>query len=300
MSTFVSFCISLHFFSLFTSLLKNKSNTTNNQRPCTKQPEYFLTPPLLLFFLQNLGLALWKTFSGETLQLSFFFSRSSNTQEPDEQFHPYWPSRMIFETLPLILNQTHQLYTLAVEKAKFDLDQVKLEEETWLAVINSRQSLTTPINSGRNNKEISETLREVFAFAPLFARLPQGEISKIFYNQFWPLSLYKLRDLKSRNNMYRDQIAIEDDTLQIRKVTGSYRDYGNDKALWSEVFLNYMTVMVKLFRSTFDSPLTLTLADYLRKILDFIKVYRWQKKVLPLALNLHTHIVESQFSDFSR
>lgn len=91
---------------------------------------------------------------------------------------------MIFETLPLILNQTHQLYTLAVEKAKFDLDQVKLEEETWLAVINSRQSLTTPINSGRNNKEISETLREVFAFAPLFARLPQGEISKIFYNQF--------------------------------------------------------------------------------------------------------------------
>lgn len=100
--------------------------------------------------------------------------------------------------------------------------------------------------------------------------------------------------------MYRDQIAIEDDTLQIRKVTGSYRDYGNDKALWSEVFLNYMTVMVKLFRSTFDSPLTLTLADYLRKILDFIKVYRWQKKVLPLALNLHTHIVESQFSDFSR
>ncbi len=58
-----------------------------------------------------------------------------------------------------------------------------------------------------------------------------------------------------------------------------------------------MTVMIKLFRSTFGLPLTLALADFHCKILDFAKVYRWQRGVLSLLLDLHTYIVESHFFD---
>lgn len=97
--------------------------------------------------------------------------------------------------------------------------------------------------------------------------------------------------------MYRDQIVIEDSILLICKVMGSYWVYGNNKALWSESFLNYMTVMIALFGSTIGPPFMLALAHFHRKSLDLAKVYRWQGVVLFLSLDFHTHIVEDQSSD---
>lgn len=93
--------------------------------------------------------------------------------------------------------------------------------------------------------------------------------------------------------MYRDKIAIEDGMLQIRKVTRSYQDYGNNKALWSKVFLVYMTVMVALFGSIIGFSLTLALANFHCEIFDVAEVYRWQERVLSIAFNLHTNIVGS-------
>lgn len=34
--------------------------------------------------------------------------------------------------------------------------------------------------------------------------------------------------------MYCNQIQIEESTLKMRKVTGSYKDYDRDNVLWSE------------------------------------------------------------------
>ena len=123
-----------------------------------------------------------------------------------------------------------KLHDLTAEKAKFYLAKAKLDREARLAMINSAQSLTPPTTSGRNDKEIGEILREVFALEPQFVGLPQEKISKIFQHRFRYLNLYKLRHLKGREKMYQDQIAIKDGTLQIQKITGSYRDYGNDEA----------------------------------------------------------------------
>ncbi len=89
------------------------------------------------------------------------------------------------------------------------------------------------------------------------------------------MNLYKLRHFKDRKNIYRIKIAIEDSTLQIQRVTGSYRDYGNNEVLWSEVFFTYMTVIVALFEFTVSLFFTLALADFYRKIFDFAKVYWW-------------------------
>ncbi len=140
------------------------------------------------------------------------------------------------------------------------------------------------ITDGRKEAEIGENSCEDLAFAPHFAGFPQREISKIFENWFWPLNLHKLRHPKGRNIIYPDQIAIKEIILQIRRVKGYYRYYGNDKTFWTEAFFNSITVLVKLFRSTFESLLTLALVDFYCKIFDLAKVYWWQGGVLPLAL----------------
>lgn len=53
------------------------------------------------------------------------------------------------------------------------------------------------------------------------------------------MNLYKLRHMRGCDDMYRDQIQIEEGTLKMKKVTGSYKDYGRNNVLWSEAFLNY-------------------------------------------------------------
>ncbi len=61
-----------------------------------------------------------------------------------------------------------------------------------------------------------------------------------------------------------------------------------------------MTIMVALFGFTVGSFFTLALANFYCKILDLAKVYQWQRGVLPLALDFHTHIAEGHLSDFSQ
>lgn len=97
-----------------------------------------------------------------------------------------------------------------MEKAKFDLAKARLEREARLTIINSKRYLTAQKTYCRNNKEIDETPRKVLALALQFACLPHGEILIIFQNWFWPLNLYKLQYLKGRDDIYRDQTAIED------------------------------------------------------------------------------------------
>ncbi len=60
-----------------------------------------------------------------------------------------------------------------------------------------------------------------------------------------------------------------------------------------------MIVMVELFRSTVNPLFPLAIANCQRKIFDFAKVYQWQEKYLPLALNLYTNIVKGQPFDSS-
>lgn len=110
------------------------------------------------------------------------------------------------------------------------------------------------------------------------------------------MNLYKLRLMRRCDDMYRDQISIEKRTLKMQKVTGSYKDYGRDNVLWSEAFLNYTMILMELFGTT--TPfLHLAFHCFHRKIIDLSTVYKWQGGVLPLALDLHTHIVQSHPTD---
>lgn len=40
------------------------------------------------------------------------------------------------------------------------------------------------------------------------------------------MNLYKLCHMKGYNDIYQEKISIEEDTLKMRKITDSYKDYG--------------------------------------------------------------------------
>lgn len=60
-----------------------------------------------------------------------------------------------------------------------------------------------------------------------------------------------------------------------------------------------MSVIVKLLESTIGPLFMVALADSYCKTCNFAKVYWWQRRVLPLALDLHTYIVQGHSSDSS-
>lgn len=113
------------------------------------------------------------------------------------------------------------LFNIALEKAQFDLAHNKrntaVKEAGWVATIfpvRSRQESTM-----EEDKYTGEIPLEVKALATQFAGFPQGKIAKVYSNCFRPMNLYKLRLIRGRDDLYRNQIHIDKGTLKMRKVT---------------------------------------------------------------------------------
>ncbi len=74
---------------------------------------------------------------------------------------------------------------------------------------------------------------------------------KIFHNRFKSINLYRLRHMRGHHyDSLHDQerIGIENGMLRLRKVSGTYKDFGKSfYEIWSENFLNYSSIMVSLF-----------------------------------------------------
>ncbi len=93
------------------------------------------------------------------------------------------------------------------------------------------------------------------------------------------------------------QIVIEDGMLRLRKTSGTYKDFGMSfYEVGSESFLNYTSIMVSLFAPS-TAELHVALNSFYGNILQLSQVYEWQEAVLPLAIEVHTHIISLQPSD---
>lgn len=112
------------------------------------------------------------------------------------------------------------------------------------------------------------------------------------------MNLYKLRHMKEKDDMYWDQIRTENGSLKIWKTTGDYKNYGINSCLLPEVFLNYSAILFN-FSGTTSPALYLALTNFNREIIDLTRMYEWQGGLLPLAINLHTQIVESHLTDLT-
>lgn len=150
-------------------------------------------------------------------------------------------------------DQNTLLFNIALEKAESDLAHGKLRDAAELAAMGAAAIAVRPKTSAPTLDEdeyTGEIPNEVKLLASQFAGLPQGEIAKIFANKFRPMNLHKLRHMRGCDDMYRDHVSIEEGTLKMRKVTCSYKDYGQDNVLWSQVCLNYTMILMELFGAT--------------------------------------------------
>lgn len=200
------------------------------------------------------------------------------------------------------LSQNALLFNIVLQKAESDLAHGKLRDAAELSAMGATSVVHQPrlLAGGlEEDKYTGEIPKEVKTLASQFAGLLEGEIAKIFANKFRPMNLYKLRHMRGCDNMYRDQIQIEEGTLKMKKVTGSYKDYGRDNVLWSEAFQNYTMIVMALFGST-NPSLHLALHCFHREMIDLSTVYEWQGGVLLLALDFYTHIIQGHPTDSAR
>lgn len=120
-----------------------------------------------------------------------------------------------------------------------------------------------------------------------FAGLPQEEIVRIFHNRFKAINLYRLQHMRElRYEAFQDQerISIENRMLNIQRI-------------WKELPRGLEDGIYQLHRHPGiavrqRSPsLHTVLTQFYGNILQLSKAYEWQEAVLPMAIEVHTHIM---------
>lgn len=106
-----------------------------------------------------------------------------------------------------------------------------------------------------------------------------------------------MRGLSFEAYQDEERIGIEDGMLKFRKSSGSYKDYGSSfYEVWSDAFINYTSILVSLFGTT-APHLQASLTQFYGTVLQLSKVYDWKEALLPLVIEVHSHIVTQQPSD---
>lgn len=85
--------------------------------------------------------------------------------------------------------------------------------------------------------------------------------------------------------------------LRLKKNPGTYKDFGRSfYKVWSDAFINYTSILATLFGAR-APDLHASLTIFYTNILQLAKVYEWQEAILPLAIEIHTHITFLQSSN---
>lgn len=184
-------------------------------------------------------------------------------------------------------------------KSQLEFECLRKESEARMAAASSAASAANQAPKPRAQPSGEDEIQgeippEVTDLSLQFVGLPQEEIVKIFHNKFKPINLYHLRHMRGLSfEVYQDEekIGIEDGMLKLRKTSGSYKDYGsNFYEVWSEAFINYTSIMLSLFGHT-AHRLQAALTQFYGLVLQLSEVYDWKEALLPLAIEVHSHIV---------
>lgn len=141
------------------------------------------------------------------------------------------------------------------------------------------------------NKYTSEILLDVKALVTLFAGFSYREIAKIFSNYFKSINLYRFCLIKYWNNLYYNQIYIDQNILKIRKITGSYKDSNTPNIFKLKTFLNYTIILITQFGPTI-LWLYQALMGFDLEIIKLSIIYEWHSDVFLFTLDIHIYIVK--------
>ena len=227
--------------------------------------------------------------SSATLQVP-----SSMTQEQNEQ---------IFE-----IRRQQAEDERAAAGRKFDLELELMRRESDARIAASAAAVTAaataaiqaPKRAGMEEDDIiGEIPPEVTNISLCFARLLQKEIVNLSQpvQGHLPLSAppharAPLQGLPGPGeNRHRGRnVEIKEDLRNVQRLWKEFHE------VWGEAFINYTAIIVSLFGK--EAPTVHTaLTQFYGNILQLSKVYEWQEAVLPMAIEVHTHIIAQQPSD---
>ena len=190
-------------------------------------------------------------------------------------------------------DQQKQLFDLALATAVQAKELAQKESDARIAAMS--KGLLTPSSSvtvDEDDDTIGELPQEARKVAAAYPGLPRKEIAAIFRGKFIPENLYKLRLLYGRDDIDRTTrftIGLNGD-LQFKRIKGTLKDFGNTPGIWSQGFLNYISIMVDLFGMKVPE-LHQKLIAYHQRIIELSATYDWSDAVLPLAIEYHTEVV---------
>lgn len=136
---------------------------------------------------------------------------------------------------PSIFKQNALFSNITLEKIKCNLVHKKLHNTAKLSIIDVSYINVRPKSTLTSTLDEDDYLDEIFnkvkLIASQFASFSKQEIAKIFTNKFYPINLYKLRQIRRCDYIYWDQISIKKDIFKIEKIIISYKDYDRDNIL---------------------------------------------------------------------
>ncbi|MCJ1345948.1 hypothetical protein MMC31_004158 [Peltigera leucophlebia] len=208
--------------------------------------------------------------------------RGTQTSTPDLSATLQVPSSFTAEQIAQILRATLAERDAIAAKSKLKLGCIQKESDARIA------AATVPVVKPRtstveDDEIIGEIPPEVSDLSLWFAGLSQEEIVRNFH-KFKPINLYRLRHMRGlryKTFQSEERIGIEKGMLRLRGTSGSYKDLGNG-----------------VYETSHNLHAGLT--HFYDSILQLAKAYDWKEALLPLAIEIHFHIVAQQSTDANK
>lgn len=203
-----------------------------------------------------------------------------------------------FRIFEIALKKAEEERAAASAKANLELECIRRESDARIAATRlaataagPKQKTKTP--TAQDSNTVLEIPPEISRLLLRFGGLPQEELVKIFHNRFNPINLYRL----SYKQHIGKGIRKEDRLREPRKTSGSYENSGNlVHEVWSQSFLNYTSIFIAIF-GNIAPGLDASMFRFYSAILQLSKVYKWKEGLLPLAIEVHSHILAKQPTD---
>jgi hypothetical protein len=175
-------------------------------------------------------------------------------------------------------------YAQEQEDRKTRLEREKLLYEAQLRTATTAP--TVPSITAHEELQEGETPLEALAISEKFPGLPHSQIALIFLNKFEPKNLHKLRRGGDINDDLEEDVTLSGGRLRVKRTTGTAKDYPTS-ALWSECFINYVSIFIA-FKGPNHPALNTALLEFHNDIVELSRTYPWTSAVLPLALQFHS------------
>ena len=185
--------------------------------------------------------------------------------------------------------QLAQLFALELRRKTREQEMAEEEHRAKMATLTGHVPVASAGNVQSTTGENSPKVIEVSKRLP---GVPRTLLSAILEGKFDPYNLHKLRTVHADDDADLEQRVsfTEGGSIQVQKAKGKLKDYGTDRSIWEDGFLNYCKAVTSFFGPQ-NPDLSFRLFEFLHKIVKLGETYSWKDAILPLALTHHSDMM---------